>query len=83
MIPQAAEDDGAGSGNTMLSEERGIKSKAWVGVTGREAACWYLLTAVTRPSDGVCQLAATMRPPFFTPRFPANLPLITYKGPGH
>ena len=32
VIPQL---DGAGSGNTMVSRDRGIKSKAWVGVTGR------------------------------------------------
>ena len=62
-----------------VSQDSLIKSKAWVGVT----VVWYLLTAVTRPSDAVCQLEVTMRPAFFTPRFPANLPLITYKGPGH
>ena len=78
-VVSVAEDDGAGSGNTMVSQDSWIKSKAWVGVTG-----WYLLTAVTRPSDGVCSSPrGTMRPAFFTPRFPANLPLITYKGPGH
>ena len=33
-----AEDDGAGSGNTMVSQDSWIKSKAWAGVTGRVQA---------------------------------------------
>ena len=47
-VSQEAEEDGSWSGNTMVSLDRLIKSKASVNVTGRVAGQGqYLLTAVT------------------------------------
>ena len=60
VMSQEAEEDGSWSGNTMVSLDRLIKSKASVDVPGRVAGQGqYLLTAVTRPSDDVCCQAST------------------------
>ena len=60
VMSQEAEENGSWSGNTKVSLDRLIKSKASVDVTGRVAGQGqYLLTAVTRPSDDVCCQAST------------------------